>query len=1319
MGSRLRENPRRLFECWCEVVGPKGTDRPPWIIQKFPDSYSKEEREKEILKSVPQFAFPCSFDSTNVQHFSFVLTSLDSKWTYGFCRHAPGSETALVILSHLPWHETFYKLLNHLADMIGNERTQDMTSCLQSIYCTKVPLPGSEIAVPYGDNKFFVAQCPNHLRLPTIPENRNLSEYYNAVDANNMMIIFASMLHERRIIMVSKRLSRLSACVQAANSIIYPMQWQHIFIPVLPEHLTDYLLAPMPYLIGVNSSLLSKVQMEDIGEAVILDADNNVVKTPFNDLETLPDEVIINLRRSLKNPNNMLGDHVARAFLRALVQIIGNYKEALQFREEDSKITFNREKFVNIRPNTFQPFVEKMLELQIFRQFIEERLDRLNSGKQTSDEFELEVSVHCEKSSSKMRQQYKQFVTNVRKEGGAIMKSVKSKTNPAVKSAVKTVTKGGKQVKEKSRQTYKDIRGKIKEIHQPRIGDDGNAPAWVNGDSPQKPRSAPSSPVMGVKRRPRTVGGNVPGFSAKTTYKRASQINIREDSSALPGTRKYELIESGIMSPSSDSLSTPSPQSIDLMGEMEEIIKAKLGDDFEELASSRSNDSIQSSISSSAGESPGSGSASGSASTITVRKNVKDHPPSGLTAKKLSKPILAPLAINVNAAEWMCKSYVYRGQLSASLTSLPLIDLSLNIELPPPIMASFGYRFPVTFDDDSNGGGEDGDGLGSSSTSHFRSPKLLHDTDFTAPEADNSVVDSHLWGHTHLPSSSTSHSANDGSNISAVCTSYSTIPREHKKSGTRRGQFRDCSASKCTIPVCKTIATKITTDFPATCYASSALSPAKLHSQCGHASLSPSRSPQQPRRVVGLESSSVSSVRSSTDFPKYGASQAFSASLSKYSTTKQGTPGYFYSKLTKSIDDDAPVAEFEAIESSEDFILCSPVNIPHATFSSSQPGYAGNLLFFSSASQTTDIMTMSLPAVLTSISPPLQSPSQGRSLSPALNPPHSPLSPSSYYPPSPDPPRPSSTQSRHPDKSLSPLPPPPPSLGRRTRSPSPHHGLNQGSGEEEDGNGQDLIFLESPQDEIFDPLLSKDITPKHKRPTQSPPPIPTTKSTSNLPGKLNHKDLSGSASTSHLPSKNVPHPALARTAAINTTGLPNATPNRTSEYRPLTPFQSSAPEYRPFSTLQTNLGVPVGCQNPIYNQHKPLGEHPLPNATRSGSATAAFATSMLSRAPDESSLNMVNRSSPYVQFEPPVSHATKGLNSSSSQPQRPPRLSQKDLLGDFSKDFQKLSVNSPSRAASPANNNNTILNNNKTCDAIHAAESDSADQSESKWATFD
>jgi len=82
-----------------------------------------------------------------------------------------------------------------------------------------------------------------------------LTEYFNAVDSQNMIIIFASMLFERRIIFTSKKLYRLSACVQSANAILYPMNWQHIFIPVMPQSLIDYLLAPMPYLIGLPRSL--------------------------------------------------------------------------------------------------------------------------------------------------------------------------------------------------------------------------------------------------------------------------------------------------------------------------------------------------------------------------------------------------------------------------------------------------------------------------------------------------------------------------------------------------------------------------------------------------------------------------------------------------------------------------------------------------------------------------------------------------------------------------------------------------------------------------------------------------------------------------------------------------------------------------------------------------------------------------------------------------------------------------------------------------------------------------------------------------------
>lgn len=52
-----------------------------------------------------------------ITHFSFVLTNIKSKWTFGYCRHTPDNDTSLVILSDLPWHSTFFKILDHCAEL--------------------------------------------------------------------------------------------------------------------------------------------------------------------------------------------------------------------------------------------------------------------------------------------------------------------------------------------------------------------------------------------------------------------------------------------------------------------------------------------------------------------------------------------------------------------------------------------------------------------------------------------------------------------------------------------------------------------------------------------------------------------------------------------------------------------------------------------------------------------------------------------------------------------------------------------------------------------------------------------------------------------------------------------------------------------------------------------------------------------------------------------------------------------------------------------------------------------------------------------------
>lgn len=53
----FRENVKQLFECFCEIAAPIG-EKPAWILQKYPTTFSDEE----ILKSVPKFTYPCEFE---------------------------------------------------------------------------------------------------------------------------------------------------------------------------------------------------------------------------------------------------------------------------------------------------------------------------------------------------------------------------------------------------------------------------------------------------------------------------------------------------------------------------------------------------------------------------------------------------------------------------------------------------------------------------------------------------------------------------------------------------------------------------------------------------------------------------------------------------------------------------------------------------------------------------------------------------------------------------------------------------------------------------------------------------------------------------------------------------------------------------------------------------------------------------------------------------------------------------------------------------------------------------------------------------------
>ncbi|XP_017806543.1 DENN domain-containing protein 1B isoform X1 [Papio anubis] len=444
-----RANPDRTFDLVLKVKCHASENEDPVVLWKFPEDFG----DQEILQSVPKFCFP--FDVERVsqnqvgQHFTFVLTDIESKQRFGFCRLTSGGTICLCILSYLPWFEVYYKLLNTLADYLAKELENDLNETLKSLYNHPVPKANTPVNLSVNQEIFIACEqvlkdqpaliphsyfiAPDVTGLPTIPESRNLTEYFVAVDVNNMLQLYASMLHERRIVITSSKLSTLTACIHGSAALLYPMYWQHIYIPVLPPHLLDYCCAPMPYLIGIHSSLIERVKNKSLEDVVMLNVDTNTLESPFSDLNNLPSDVVSALKNKLKKQSTATGDGVARAFLRAQAALFGSYRDALRYKPGEP-ITFCEESFVKHRSSVMKQFLETAVNLQLFKQFIDGRLAKLNAGRGFSDVFEEEITSggFC----GGNPRSYQQWVHTVKK-GGALFNTAMTKATPAVRTAYK------------------------------------------------------------------------------------------------------------------------------------------------------------------------------------------------------------------------------------------------------------------------------------------------------------------------------------------------------------------------------------------------------------------------------------------------------------------------------------------------------------------------------------------------------------------------------------------------------------------------------------------------------------------------------------------------------------------------------------------------------------------------------------------------------------------------------------------------------------------------------------------------------------------
>ena len=127
----------------------------------------------------------------------------------------------------------------------------------------------------------------------------------NVVPSDAIVALFVALLFERRIVLTSKSLSKLSRATHAANRMVFPLKWQHVFLPLMPAELMEYLTAPMPFVVGLPTQLMSAYEKVPKEEVFLLNLDDGSYTYFAEDFELVPKRIANKLQKTLESEREL------------------------------------------------------------------------------------------------------------------------------------------------------------------------------------------------------------------------------------------------------------------------------------------------------------------------------------------------------------------------------------------------------------------------------------------------------------------------------------------------------------------------------------------------------------------------------------------------------------------------------------------------------------------------------------------------------------------------------------------------------------------------------------------------------------------------------------------------------------------------------------------------------------------------------------------------------------------------------------------------------------------------------------------------------
>uniref|UniRef100_A0A3Q2P4A6 DENN domain containing 5A n=1 Tax=Fundulus heteroclitus TaxID=8078 RepID=A0A3Q2P4A6_FUNHE len=221
--------------------------------------------------------------SRPVLHAAPAISRLQRFNSYDISRDTLYVSKCICLITPMAFAQACRKVLGQLHQAVTSPQPPPLP--LESyIYnlLYEVPLPPSGRSLKFsGVYGPIVCQRPSTSELPLF--DFAISEMFNLLGVENVLQLFTCALLELQILLYSQHYQRLMSVAESITALMFPFQWQHVYVPILPASLLHFLDAPVPYLMGLHSNGQddrTKLDLPQEANLCFVDIDNHFIELP-------------------------------------------------------------------------------------------------------------------------------------------------------------------------------------------------------------------------------------------------------------------------------------------------------------------------------------------------------------------------------------------------------------------------------------------------------------------------------------------------------------------------------------------------------------------------------------------------------------------------------------------------------------------------------------------------------------------------------------------------------------------------------------------------------------------------------------------------------------------------------------------------------------------------------------------------------------------------------------------------------------------------------------------------------------------------------